>query len=121
MRNDASEPVLCAVDFSELSSHALGYALEVANCRAGFKSKLTIRLTDIKPVSREQLLEFQTLRSRQNTLVTRPVLSERATAPQPVRQMSNRQRVSFGRVVFHDDAEIREHQEARPLHTGRHQ
>ena len=33
MRNDASEPVLCAVDFSELSFHALGYALEVANCR----------------------------------------------------------------------------------------
>src|SRR5262245_8806225 len=61
------------------------FGLEFANCSAGFKSKLTIGLADVKTVSREQLLKFQTLRPRQNTLVTRPVLCERATAAQPVR------------------------------------
>ena len=36
-------------------------------------------------------------------------------AAQPVRQMSDRQRVSLGRVVAHDHAKIIEHQEARTL------
>src|SRR5262245_10149882 len=97
------------------------FGLEFANRSAGLKSKLTIGLADVKTVSREQLLKFQTLRPRQNTLVTWPVLGERAPAAQPVCQMSDRQGVSFGGIVFHNDTEIREHQEAWPLHAGRHQ
>ncbi len=70
---------------------------------------------------RKQLLKFQPFRPRQNTFISWPVLYERATAAQPVRQVPDRQGVSFSGVVFHDDAKVREHQEAGPLHAGRHQ
>src|SRR4249920_4034524 len=97
------------------------FGLEFANCSTGLKSKLTIGLADIKTVPRKQLLKFQPLRPRQNTLISRPVLCERAPAAQPVRQMPDRQGVGFSGVVFHDDAEVREHQEAGSLHAGGHQ
>src|SRR5512142_1750910 len=35
--------------------------------------------------------------------------------------MSNCQRISLGWIVFHDDAEIRQHQESWSLDAGRHQ
>src|ERR1700748_1357542 len=35
--------------------------------------------------------------------------------------MADRERIALGRVVFHDDAEILHHQEARPLGAGRRQ
>src|SRR6187401_1142068 len=92
--------------------------LKFANCSTGLKPKLTIRLADIETVPRKQLLKFQPFRPRQNTLISWPVLYERATAAQAVRQVPDRQGVSFSGVVFHDDAEVREHQEAGPLHAG---
>src|SRR4029079_6554558 len=70
---------------------------------------------------RKQLLKFQALRPRQNALISRPVLRKRAPAAQPVRQMPDRQSVSLGGVVFHDDAEVRQHQKAGALYAGGHQ
>jgi len=54
--------------------------LKFANCSTGLKPKLTIRLADIETVPRKQLLKFQPFRPRQNTLISWPVLYERATA-----------------------------------------
>ena len=65
----------------------------------------------------EALGSFQ----RQHALVARPILHERRAAAQPVGEIADGERVSFGGIVFHDDAEIRQHQERRPPRAGRNE
>ena len=70
---------------------------------------------------RQQLLQFVAFAPRQHPLAARPWLQERLAAAQPIRQMSDRQRIGLGRIVFHDHAEVLQHQEPRPLRARRHQ
>src|SRR5262249_8268754 len=89
------------------------FGLEIANRAASPEPKQTVRLTHIVPVTHQQLLKFQALHTRQHTLIPRPILQEGAAASQTVSEVPDCQRIGLGRVVFHDDAEVVEHQEAR--------
>ena len=68
----------------------------------------------IEAALRQQLLQFQPLGARQFPLLPRPGLHERRAAAQAVGEMTDRQRIGFRRIVFHDHPEILQHQETGP-------
>jgi len=80
-----------------------------------------IRLAGVEALAVQQFLHFAALRQGQHRLVTRPRLHKRFAAAQPVGEMADRHRIGLRRIVFHDDAEVVQHQEARTLIAGRHQ
>src|SRR5262249_4083358 len=80
-----------------------------------------IRIADIKALAEKKLLQFGAFMPAQHPLVARPSLYEALSTPHPVGKVTNRERIGFSRVVLHDGAEVRQHQEARSLDTGRRQ
>src|SRR5688500_11366107 len=50
-----------------------------------------------------------------------PGLQQRPATTEPIGKMADRQSVSLRRIVFHDHAEIVQHQETRALVAGRYQ
>ena len=60
-----------------------------------------------------------TLGDRERALVARPACMNGPPPRKPVGEMSDGERVSLRRIVFHDDAEIRQQQESRPARAGR--
>ena len=95
--------------------------LVVAHRGARLGAEPAVRLAGVEALAVQQFLHFAPLVARQHRLVARPRLHERLAAAQPVGEMADRQRIGLRRVVFHDDAEVVQHQEARPLIAGRHQ
>src|SRR3954467_14690068 len=89
--------------------------LELPERYPGLGAQPAIRLPNVIAAARQQLLKLITFGAREHALVPGPWLHERLAATQPVGEMSDRERVGLGRVVFHDRAEIRQHQESRTL------
>src|SRR5580704_3202974 len=77
--------------------------LKIADGDAGARAEEAIGGADIETVAGELLLQLNTLVHRQYALVARPILHERRAAAQPVGEITDGQRVGFGRIVFHDD------------------
>src|SRR5580704_18227986 len=75
--------------------------LKVADGDAGARAKQSVGGADIKTVAGELLLQLIALVQRQHPLVARPVLYERRAAAQPVGEIADGERVSFGGIVFH--------------------
>src|ERR1700731_4253563 len=82
--------------------------LKIADGDASARAEQPVRGADIKTAAGELLLQLNTLVHRQHALVARPILHERRAAAPPVGEIADRERVSFGGIVFHDAAEIRQ-------------
>src|SRR5262245_31484920 len=95
--------------------------LEIADGRAALGAEPAVRLAHVEAAAGETLLQLQALFARQRPLLARPALRERLAAAQPVGEMADRQGIGFGRIVFHDDAEIVEHEEAGTARAGGNQ
>src|SRR5262245_20205392 len=95
-----------------------GARLEVTDGGAALRAQPAVRLAHVEAAAGETLLQLQALFARQRPLLARPALGERLAAAQPVGQVPDRQGVGFGRIVFHDDAEIVEHEEAGTARAG---
>src|SRR5271169_3338416 len=80
--------------------------LKIADGDAGARAKEPVGGADIKAVAGELLLQLIALVKGEHALVARPSLHERRAAAQPVGEIADGQRISFGGIVFHDDAEI---------------
>src|SRR6201999_886306 len=100
---------------------AADLGLEIADRRAGLGTEPAVRIAHVVAAAQQQFLQFQPLGTREHTLVARPVLHEGAGSAQTIGKVTDGQRISLGGIVFHDDAEIRQHQEAGPLDARRHQ
>src|SRR4029077_16905111 len=87
--------------------------LEIADGDTRARTEKPVRLADVVAAARQQLLHLEALAHRPRALVARPGLHERPAAAQPVGKMSDGERISLGRIVFHDDAEILQHQKRR--------
>src|SRR5579862_6994455 len=92
--------------------------LKIADGDAGARAEEAVGGADIETVAGELLLQLVALVEREHALVARPILHERRAAAQPVGEIADGERVSFGGIVFHDDAEILQHQERRPASAG---
>src|SRR5579862_7054742 len=75
--------------------------LKIADSDAGARAKQPIGGADIKAVAGELLLQLIALVERQHALVARPILYERRATAQPVGEIADGERVSFGGIVFH--------------------
>src|SRR3954471_16076293 len=95
--------------------------LVVAHRGARLGPQPSVRLAGVEALAVQQFLHLAALRQCQHRLMTRPRLHERVAAAQPVGEMADRHRIGLRRIVFHDDAEVVQHQEARTLIAGRHQ
>ena len=93
--------------------------LIIADRDPGTRPEETIGIADIETVPRQKLLQLQALIKGKHALIARPFLHERCTAAHSVGEIPDRQRVSFRRIVFHDDAKIRQHQKRRAAGAGR--
>src|SRR5262245_3538303 len=93
----------------------------MAQRAAGFAAEAAVGLAHVVAAGGQALLQLVTFLPRQHAFVSRPRLHERLPAAQPVREMADGERVGLGRVVFHDDAKILQHQESWTLRTRRHQ
>src|SRR6476661_5439344 len=92
--------------------------LEAPQRLACLAAELAVRNTTVEAALGQELLQFQPLGARQFAFPARPGLHEGRPAAQPVGEMADRQRIGFGRVVFHDHPKILQHQKARPLCAG---
>src|SRR5438876_7200665 len=84
--------------------------LELTQCVASFAAQPPVDFADVITAPRQQLLQFVTLLAGEHALVPRPRLKKWLSAPQSVREMADRERVSLGWIVFHDHTEILQHQ-----------
>jgi len=64
----------------ETIGNSAGFCLEIANRAPGFDAKLAVWLADIVAMVCEQLLKFQSLRTRQYAFVPWPILYEGSPA-----------------------------------------
>ena len=95
--------------------------LEIANGKPGQRPDQAVGLADSKAAARQKLLHLVALVEREHALVARPGLHERRAAAHAVGKMADGKRIGFGGIVFHDDAEIFQHQESRAPRAGRQQ
>src|SRR5271163_245807 len=95
--------------------------LIVADRNPRARAKPAIGIADIEAVLREQLLKLQTLIEGEHAFVARPLLHEWRAAAHAVGEITGRQRVGFSRIIFHDHAEVLQHQESRATCACRQQ
>src|SRR5262245_64694684 len=86
---------------------------------AGLAPEPAVGLAHIISARRKMLLQLVAFRAREHAFVPWPSLHEGLAAAQPIGEMADGERIGFGRVVFHDHAEILQHQEAWPLRARR--
>src|SRR5437764_4272944 len=101
--------------------HLPDRGLEVAQRAAGLAAEPAIGLAHVVAARGKMLLQLVALRSREHPFVPRPSLHEGIPAAQPIGEIADGERIGFGRIVFHDDAEILQHQKARALRPRRYQ
>src|ERR1700734_2384154 len=87
--------------------------LKAADGDASLRAQEPVGLANIKAMLCQKLLQLVALVRRQDALVARPVLHEGRPAAHAVGEIADRQRIGFGRIVFHDDVEILQHQKSR--------
>src|SRR5437899_12107145 len=97
------------------------FRLEVADGGAAPGAEPAVRLAHVEAAARQPLLQLEPFLAGERALLARPGLGERLAAAQPVGEMPDGERIGLGRVVFHDDAEIVEHEEPGAARAGRHQ
>src|SRR5215831_16086358 len=95
--------------------------LEIADGEPGPRTEQAVGLAGVETAPRQQLLHLVALIERENTLLARPRLHERSAAAQPIGKMADRERIGLGGIVFHDDAEILQHQKCGSAGACRHQ
>src|SRR5579884_217746 len=101
--------------------HPSDLPLELADGRAGPRAEMSVWLADVETTAGKLGLQLKPLGAGQNPLVPRPALHKGTAAAQPVGQMADRECIGFRRIVPHDDPEIVQHQETRPLDARRHE
>src|SRR6184192_701369 len=106
---------------SEPVWHLSHRGLELAQRAAGPAAEAAVGLAHLVAARAQVLLQLVTFLAGKDAFVPRPRLHEMLPAAQSVREMADGKRVGLGRVVFHDDAEILQHQKTRALRPRRHQ